>query len=224
MEIKVQNGTILLSIHSTLLVTNKEETLRSVADYPPFQQYIGSFEQPGSILPKAILIRSIMKMAQRIVRVIADVVVDTDGKEITQPIQLSAESPAVLLPIAVVDGKKYGIVVGQRRMSLSFFPTKEAIYGSVDETGRFTSDCNSILTSLGFNLAGVEAVGERTFTIGNEGKLPFRIFSVTANLTQQQLETIGSAESEEGRPIAVPFDVLPSLDDAKVGLAACLLS
>ncbi|EPY35936.1 hypothetical protein STCU_00837 [Strigomonas culicis] len=109
-------------------------------------------------------------------------------------------------------------------MAESFQATKEAFYGSIDNSGRFLCVYNDLLERAGFNTSAAQPINDKQYTIGSEGKMPYRVLSVSATLSEEQLVALSAVADGDTTLVAVPFEVIPTLDDAKASLAAALLS
>ncbi|KAG8347054.1 hypothetical protein ERJ75_000929500 [Trypanosoma vivax] len=224
MELRVGSGVAVLAPHKTYR-DDSDSTVKDVATFTPFRNYIAACNEHGPV-PCALLIRNVRRMAQRVVGVIMDVECNTATGKTVQTVELTDASPAILLPVVVVVGVEYALLLHQRRVSVGCDVTVEAFCGVENSDGTFSWENEHFLTALGFDMKTVRVCGANKYTVGNEGQQPYRVCSVSASMDLGALETLqkSSKDSTSVSLLAVRLEeVVTSVNDAKASLAASLL-
>nr|CCC94284.1 conserved hypothetical protein [Trypanosoma congolense IL3000] len=224
MEINFGARVALLATHKTYC-DDGDNTVKCVASYPPFMSYLEEC-RVGGPTPSSFLIRDVRRMARRIVGVILDVECLTDTGKMTQTVELSDHSPAILLPVARVEETKYALLVRHRCTSAGCGLTTEAFCGLVDGGGATTWYYSDLLTEAGFNLGQLDKVGSRKYSVGNEGSPPYDVFTIEQAMTPSAIEAIhqAAAGAADASLVAVPMeDVVLTINDAKAALAVSLV-
>lgn len=235
MELTIKGKRVPLTMHKSFSEVGELSSLRDVSQYPPMLQFIAACEERGPV-PRSITVRSIGRMAHRVVDVLIDVTYNEeegtqrDGGNavvtVPQPVHLTSTSPAVFLPIVMVNGERHAVLIQQRRLATGYQSSTEAVVGVVGEDGQFTSDQDDLLALFGVHPQEAITLGPHTYTIGNEGEPPYTIFTAQSTLTPDQLAELHKAVEEDRDSAAVPV-VLPlsevfAAGDAKASLAAAL--
>ncbi|RNF07452.1 hypothetical protein TraAM80_03428 [Trypanosoma rangeli] len=223
MEIQVGEKVALLTTHKTYR-DDAEDSVRAVANYSPFCKYVEACARHGPV-PSTFVIRDIRRVAHRIVGLTVDVECDTRSGRVVQSVDLCDSSPAIILPVSTVNDICYAILVRQRQTSVSCSFILEAFCGAVNDTGNLTAPKDELFQQLGVDLQQVRAVSPKKYTIGNEGTAPYKIYSVTVEMSPETLQTLQNASMiVEKSLVAMPLDeVLSTVSDVKACLAASLL-
>ncbi|KPI83827.1 hypothetical protein ABL78_7132 [Leptomonas seymouri] len=221
MELAIDDKTVLLTTHKTYCETEELHSLRAISEYSPLQVYLQSCANRGA-LPSAVVVRSLHRVAHRIIGAVVDIVYDDAATHTTTAhvLQLSNVRPALFMPIIVVDGERYALLAQESLLSQGLCPVKTCIRGFVDEAGHFVATTHeAALRALGIPCLEAKPLSSQTFTIGNEGEAPVQIFSVTLTWSA---ETLGTATASS-ELVIVPLDGAFGSGDAGASLSASLL-
>ncbi|ORC92759.1 uncharacterized protein TM35_000035120 [Trypanosoma theileri] len=223
MEVLIGERAALLTTHKTYR-DDGEDSVRAVAGYPPFCNYVETCAKSGPV-PSAFEIRNIRRIAQRVVGVIMDVECETQSGKVIQTVDLHDNSPVILFPVAVVNDTRYALLVRQRRVSAGCKYTLEAMCGTETEENVFTGPSDEHLAALGFDLRQAYALSPSRYTLGNEGTAPYKVCSVNATLSPEVLQELQNPpENVDTSLIPLPLEeVLSTVNDAKASLAVSLL-
>lgn len=224
MEIDVGGKDVLLTTHKTYRVEDDVNAIQCLKEYAPFLQFIAACAERGPV-PRAIILRNIIRIAHRIISVLADVeYMDSTGARETQPLLLVAAQPVILLPVATAtDGVRYGILLQHRRLAYGMTMPREAFVGvEANSSVQLEANHASMLAEVGVNLNQAQPIGQPLYTVGNDGSLTYRVYKAEATLSDEQLQALVQGCSE-GPLTAVPLSAILSTADAKACLAASLL-
>ncbi|EAN94394.1 hypothetical protein TcCL_ESM04005 [Trypanosoma cruzi] len=223
MEIQLGEKVALLTTHKTYR-DDLEDGVRAVARYLPFCKYVATCAEHGPV-PSTFIIRSIRRVAQRIVGLIMDVECVTRSGKIVQTVDICDSNPVIIFPVATVNGIRYAILVRKRQVSVGCNFIVEALCGVENNDGSFTIPNDELLIPLGVDLQKTHALSSKRYTIGNEGTTPYKVYSVTLEMTPETLQKLQNTSKDlENALIALPLDeVLSTVGDVKASLAASLL-
>ncbi|KAG5507693.1 hypothetical protein JKF63_06642 [Porcisia hertigi] len=223
MEFTVGHTRVLLTTHKSYGDADALDSLRAFAQYPPLCGYLNECAQGGSI-PDTVVVRRLDRVADRITGAVVDLVY---GKApggtatTTTVLRLADADPAVLLPIVTLEGQRYAVLAQQVELSQGLVNTKTAIRGVVTREGGFASDkYASALAGVGIRVADAAPLSPKAFTVGNEGELAIRFFTLAAACNAHQVEELRHTPSLALVPLA---DVIAA-GDAAASLAVSLIS
>ncbi|ESL11660.1 hypothetical protein TRSC58_00585 [Trypanosoma rangeli SC58] len=223
MEIQVGEKVALLTMHKSYR-DDAEGGVKAVANYSPFCKYVATCARYGPV-PSTFVIRDIRRVAQRIVGLTMDVECVTRSGRVVQSVDLCDSSPAVILPVTTVNDICYALLVRQRQASVGCNFILEAFCGAVNDTGSLMAPKDELFQQLGVDLQQVRAISPKKYTIGNEGTAPYKVYSVTVEMSPETLQTLQNVSMNvEKSLVAMPLDeVLSTVSDAKACLVASLL-
>ncbi|CBH16396.1 uncharacterized protein TEOVI_000723300 [Trypanosoma equiperdum] len=224
MEVKIGKDVALLTAHKTYR-DDGEDMVKAVATYVPFMNYVAACESSG-LVPSAFLVRNVRHIARRVVGVIMDVECNTPTGKIVQPVEMSDFSPAILLPVVIVETVRYALLLQRRCVAVGCGLTTEAFCGAKDSGDNITWQNHELLTSAGFDLRDVRKLGFGEYSVGNEGLPPYTLHTIKKGMSSEEFEQLQkiSAGTADASLFAVRLeDVMSSVNDAKAGLAASVL-
>ncbi|GET87879.1 hypothetical protein, conserved [Leishmania tarentolae] len=192
MELTVENRQVLLTAHKTYSEVDGLQSLRDFAEYPPLCTYLAECAKSGPI-PNAVVVRHLDRVAHRITGAVVDLVYQDAciGRQTEHVLRLTSARPAVLLPILVVKGQRYALLVRQVEASQGFAIVTTAMRGVVNTEGGFASDIYaSALEEVGIRVADATPLSSTAFNMGNEGDPPIHLFTLTTSCDEELAEQL----------------------------------
>lgn len=223
MELAVGSASVLLTTHKTYCEMEELRCLQAVSHYAPLLSYLSRCADRGAV-PTAVVVRGLRRVAHRITAAEVDVVYDDAATHTTTAhvLRISNEQPALLLPTAVVEGRRCALLVTTSTLSQGLRPVAAALRGSVAADGSFaasTAKDAAAMERVGVSCAAAEAVTPQTFTLGNEGEAALRIFTVSVQWGSEATQALQSTPDV----VLLPLEDVCSAGDAGAALAASLL-
>ena len=222
MELSVGANDIHLSLHPTYCAEDDGSVLQAVAKYKPFIDWLTRYQPAADYSLSRVVVRNVQWIAKRIAVLAVDAELShavvrgsEEGKgKLTQQVILTDEPQTAVLPVLVLNGHKYGVLIRQRRVALGGLLSEEAVSGTVTKEG-FVGLGAEELRAAGFKLGAGDLTALRTapFSLG-DGQLPHSLVKTVHSLTIEEADgllkgvPIADPNASGAVLIAQPFDAI----------------
>ena len=233
MDLRISGTEVFVQLDKGYVAEDDAALLQEVSKFKPLADWITKF-RPTDFNLSVIVIRSISKVAQRISSIVFEVtLVSKSSKEnLVQTVTLCDEpTQVVLLPILVVDGKKYGALVNSTRVALGSVNVTEAFTGFFQKDGSFESQAaTALLDPVGIATSEkyCQSLSEEDISLGDDGFPPVRPMYLEKAISKAEFDNFFGASNkttnDAGTLVAYPLEeVASNTSDIKAILTASLV-
>lgn len=229
MEFRVGGNEVLLSLERSYVSEDDTALLQQISRFKPLVDYLTTFK-PQDHVVSTLTVANVASVAGRIASIRGTLgLKDKASKTVTtQPLFLSDDAPAVVLPVILVGQRNYAVLISRPKLAIGGAVAVEAFEGSFrKDDGSFVAEGSELLKALGLQITDktCSALTAEDVCLGNEGLAPVKVLRASKTFSEQSFAeaTATPIVSEDGsaRLVVVPMEEVAQVSsDLKANLAA----